>query len=54
METLFRLGGDDPGDGGFSDAGRAVEDHVGDIAAFDDAAEALSGGEQVLLSHHFV
>ena len=54
METLFGLGGDDPGDGGFSHAGRAVEDHVGDIAAFNDAAQAFPRSQQVLLADYLV
>jgi len=33
--------GNDAGNGGFADAGRAVEDHVGNLAALDSAAENL-------------
>ena len=31
----------DAGNSGFADAGRAVEDHVGNLAALDSAAENL-------------
>ena len=45
---------DDAGHSGFANAGGAVEDHVGDLAAFDRAAENLIFAEKMLLSADFI
>lgn len=45
--------GDDGGDGGFADAGRAVEEEGGEAVGFDGTAEEFAGGEEVLLPDDF-
>ena len=46
--------GDDFGEGGFADAGRAPEDHGGGVVALDLDAERLAGGEEMLLADELI
>ena len=50
MESHPAVLGDDTGHSGLARAGRAVEDHVGDAAALDGAAEHLPLGQKMLLA----
>ena len=52
MESHPAVLGDDAGHGGLARAGRAVEDHVGDAAALDGAAEHPPRSQQMLLPAH--
>ena len=54
LETGFGGLGDDLGQGGFADAGRAEEDDRGDAVGLDGAAEELAGAEDVLLAGVFL
>ncbi len=45
---------DNPGHSGFPRTGGAIENHVGNVAAFNNAAEEATLPQNMALSHHFV
>ena len=51
-ERPVGLLGNDIGNGGLSHTRWPIEDHIGNGAAFNDAAQHLSLGQQMGLSHH--
>lgn len=52
VELFAGLIGNDIGNGGLSHTRWPIEDHIGNGAAFNDAAQHLSLGQQMGLSHH--
>ena len=53
-EVALGFEGDDVGEGGFADAGGAVEEEGGEAVGLDGAAEEHAGGDEVLLAGVFV
>ena len=54
VELPVGLPGDDTGQSGFAHAGGAVEDHVGNMPVFDQAAKNAVRADQMALAHHIV
>ena len=54
VELPVGLTGDDAGQSGFSHAGGAVEDHIGNVPIFNEAAKNTVGADQMALAHHIV
>lgn len=54
LEVTLERAGDDLGEGGFADAGRAVEQDAGERASIEHAAEEFARAEDVLLSGELV